>query len=244
MCSAIGSQEELRCNSADSARAVATSVLGPSMSAEVQARGQAFRKRFDDTFRVGHKVPLDEAYVRFAETALSSLLGGVGYFYGSSQVKHHIPTVDGESTTNTPLRPLFTAVPSRSFFPRGFLWDEGFHQLLLGRWSPSMSRDAISHWFGLMQSDGWIPREQILGAEAVSKVPDWAVPQHPTHANPPTLLLAIDSLMASAVEADATQTWLVSIFPAIEHWFRWLVRTQRGKEANSFRWHGRDPNDG
>lgn len=58
----------------------------------------------------------------------------------------------------TALQPLFTAVPSRSFFPRGFLWDEGFHQLLVQRWDLQASCDAIAHWLDLINVDGWLPR--------------------------------------------------------------------------------------
>lgn len=50
------------------------------------------------------------------------MLGGLGYFHGSSQV------AVGGGVQLTPPGALLTAVPSRSFFPRGFLWDEGFHQ--------------------------------------------------------------------------------------------------------------------
>jgi len=139
--------------------------------------------------------------------------------------------------------------PSRSFFPRGFLWDEGFHQLLVGRWDPAISRDVISHWFSTMRSNGWIPREQMLGAEALSKVPDWAVAQHPSHANPPTFLLAIEGLLEGAkdekgaVDAD-TARWLSTLFPAVEKWFQWFRASQKGTKPNSFRWHGRDLKDG
>lgn len=127
---------------------------------------------------------------------------------------------------------LYTAVPCRPSFPRGFLWDEGFHQLIIWwvsransilyelhhlhhyhfscveiqfkfmsafswlhktywhslqtnnlwylnmlyvilctlltrRWDIHISLDIIGHWLDLMNVDGWIPREQILGDEAL-----------------------------------------------------------------------------
>ncbi len=58
-----------------------------------------------------------------AKAALSNLLGGVGYFYGSSEV-----ALPGGRTARSAPAGLLTAVPSRPFFPRGFMWDEGFHQ--------------------------------------------------------------------------------------------------------------------
>ena len=46
-----------------------------------------------------------------------------------------------------------------------------------------------------MDDDGWIGREQILGVEARSKVPQEFQIQYPHYANPPTLFLVFDSLI-------------------------------------------------
>jgi len=43
-----------------------------------------------------------------------------------------------------------------------------FHLFALTRrWDIHISLDIIGHWLDLMNVDGWIPREQILGAESL-----------------------------------------------------------------------------
>lgn len=54
---------------------------------------------------------------------MSNTLGGIGYFFGASEVQLPHKIVKSWNAA------LFTSVPSRSFFPRGFIWDEGFHQV-------------------------------------------------------------------------------------------------------------------
>ena len=58
------------------------------------------------------------------------MLGGTGYFAGAPVIG--LPDESrpgGWRHVQGAASELFSAVPSRSFFPRGFLWDEGFHQV-------------------------------------------------------------------------------------------------------------------
>lgn len=60
--------------------------------------------------------------------------------------------------TNTPPTSLFSHVPSRPFFPRGFLWDEGFHLLPVIEWDLDLAVSILQSWLGRMDDDGWIER--------------------------------------------------------------------------------------
>ncbi len=65
-----------------------------------------------------------------AKRALSNMLGGMGYSAGHPIIG--LPDASqpgGWLLVEGAASELFTSVPSRSFFPRGFLWDEGFHQV-------------------------------------------------------------------------------------------------------------------
>jgi mannosyl-oligosaccharide glucosidase len=97
---------------------------------------------------------------------------------------------------------LFTATPSRPFFPRGFYWDEGFHLVAIGAWDTDLSLEILKSWFGNMDGEGWIAREQILGEEARSKVPGEFQTQYPHYANPPTLLMGVSSFVERLKKHD------------------------------------------
>lgn len=171
--------------------------------------------------------------ISFARAVLSNTIGGISYFNGYSLVKSERSP---DAKEYGPLQ-LLTAVPSRAFFPRGFLWDEGFHQLLLSAWDSQLSKTIIKSWFGLMNKDGWIPREVVLGREAMARVPAEFLVQDSTFANPPALFLAIENLID---QHQADKEWLGEMFPRLESWFNWFNRTQTGKYPLSYRWRGRN----
>ncbi|KZT58943.1 glycoside hydrolase family 63 protein [Calocera cornea HHB12733] len=169
----------------------------------------AFKESFDDRFKQIFPISNDSApgLFEFSKAITSNLLGGIGYFYGTSIVDRSvIHEWDEEDSVDT-IKPsgggpelagptqLLTATPSRSFFPRGFYWDEGFHLLHIGEWDNDLSLEILRDWLKLVDEDGWVGREQILGEEARSKVPKEFQTQYPTYANPPTLTMAVSAFI-------------------------------------------------
>ncbi|XP_045540902.1 mannosyl-oligosaccharide glucosidase [Papilio machaon] len=200
------------------------------------------RMRFD--FEFDKKFKLEEKYaeldVIIARAAFSNMIGGIGYFYGAGRVK--------SPHTSEPVpywrAPLYTAVPSRSFFPRGFLWDEGFHGLLIGRWSPEIQMDIAAHWLDLINVEGWIPREQILGVEAIARVPKEFIVQSNAAANPPMLLVQLAQLVRNNPQlfepGQKLRGTLDRMFPRLQAWYQWFQTTQKGEEPTAYRWRGRE----
>ncbi|KAF8311557.1 glycoside hydrolase family 63 protein [Clavulina sp. PMI_390] len=171
---------------------------------------EAFKDVFDDRFKDSFPLPRDintPEYFKFAKSMASNLIGGIGYFYGDSIVDYAfmqewddeeaVGNAGGSSAQPTMVEPrgLLTATPSRSFFPRGFYWDEGFHLLIVGAWDNDLSLEILKSWIDLIDDDGWVGREQILGPEARSKVPTEFQTQYPSYANPPTLTMAVTAFI-------------------------------------------------
>eukprot|EP00210_Caulerpa_lentillifera_P004636 g4422.t1 len=211
-----------------------STLTGSQLTQKIQSRTHDFDVEFDQKFGY-HMATEIEKEVR--KEILSSVLGGIGYFYGSSKVK----IIDKEQRVRIEdhfRTALLTATPSRSFFPRGFLWDEGFHQLIVQKWNAKLSMDILAHWLDLMNNDGWIPREQILGEEARSRVPPEFIVQDPLVGNPPTLFLPLMELLSTS---NSTIFFKLA-WPRLVQWFNWMVKNHENADGmdTTFRWTSRE----
>lgn len=220
----------------------------------------------------------DNKYETFSRALLSNLLGGLGFFHGDSKVDlsrtaeelfdgadvdalfHNRKVMADTKITTTPAASLLSFTPSRPFFPRGFLWDEGFHLLPVIEWDFDLAITVLRSWLGLMDQDGWIAREQILGPEARSRVPEKFQVQYPHHANPPTFLaLALPALlskltaettyhghpsrylMPTADSASERVALVRELHPLLARHHAHFRATQAGNLTEGYRWRGRTP---
>ncbi|KAK3687021.1 Processing alpha glucosidase I [Vermiconidia calcicola] len=248
---------------------------------EMRLARSSFSSRFDALYRPQSPFS-DTAFAGCSKALLSNLLGGLGYFYGDSRVDAPRSLDNGGTTTgfwkaakgtkvlhkshvlSSSPSELFSFVPSRPFFPRGFLWDEGFHLLLVLKWDLDLAIEVLVSWIDLIDENGWIAREQILGAEARSKVPPEFQIQHSQHANPPTLFLAVGAIceILSAngrsyhghdskylKDPETGIDFIRKIYPLMERQYTWFRRTQAGNmnytrpysPREGYRWRGRTP---
>ncbi|XP_026318498.1 mannosyl-oligosaccharide glucosidase [Hyposmocoma kahamanoa] len=212
---------------------------GDEYTRVLEEKKRSFDKEFEEKFHLGQK-GYSEEDINIAKAGMSNMIGGIGYFYGASRVqsqyiKESVPYWRA---------PLYTAVPSRSFFPRGFLWDEGFHGLLIGRWNQDIQMDIAAHWLDLINVEGWIPREQILGPEALARVPKEFVVQSNAAANPPMLLIQLARFVKIRPKMfephSPYRAMLDRMFPRLQAWYQWFQNTQKGEEPTSYRWRGRE----
>jgi mannosyl-oligosaccharide glucosidase len=251
--------------SSESAGKELTSV---DLSREIKETTESFGERFSGVFTPKAPFTADK-FKKFGRSMFSNLIGGIGYFYGESVVdRSHAPEYDEENegfweeTAEARARnqqalegpyELFTSIPSRPFFPRGFLWDEGFHLLPIADWDIDLTLEIVKSWFNLMDEDGWIGREQILGDEARSKVPGEFQTQYPHYANPPTLFLVINAFVeklaktngslptsgehlsqdeplatASLDNPEVGLEYLRRLYPLLQRQFDWFRKTQAG----------------
>lgn len=165
-----------------------------ALSVLLEQADSRFRERFQQLFPRMHRGDFGSAQIAQARAALAGLLGGVSYFYGSFIAGENTQDRGSDQLRVSPPRALVSAVPSENKFPRGFLWDEGFHQLLIQRWDPELSLICLDSWLGFMQPSGWIPRELALGIEARNRFPRELASllvQSEKVANPPTLMLPL-----------------------------------------------------
>ncbi|CAJ0931080.1 unnamed protein product, partial [Mesorhabditis belari] len=212
-----------------------TALTEKSFLEALNARVTSFEEKIEEAFKLKNKGYTNNE-LHLGQLALSNMLGSIGYFYGHNKVQ--LPGSDKVQAYGT--HSLVTAVPSRPFFPRGFLWDEGFHNMLIRKFDQELSLEILVSWLNTMNVNGWIPREMILGEEAESRVPAEFVIQRSNVANPPSWFYVIWKMIEDKEFSVKHKKVFEQIYPKVSRWYNWLRQSQKGDQKNTFRWRGRN----
>eukprot|EP01016_Furgasonia_blochmanni_P038008 TRINITY_DN4545_c0_g1_i1.p1 TRINITY_DN4545_c0_g1~~TRINITY_DN4545_c0_g1_i1.p1 ORF type:complete len:689 (-),score=121.57 TRINITY_DN4545_c0_g1_i1:111-2177(-) len=200
---------------------------------EVERHKTLFETRYKEIFP--QSAGLEEHLNNCSRLSLANLLGGLAYNYGRIRV------VQPEENARQKPLPLLSFTPSRFGFPRGFLWDEGFHLLIACKWNKKLCLEIMKNWLNTMNDDGWIPREQARGAEAESYM---LIKEDTREGNPPALMLPIMVLASSANEDDEFEAFIRLYLPKLVTWHKWFSELQRYKGGDYrpgepyFKWWG------
>eukprot|EP00871_Galdieria_phlegrea_P004110 jgi/Galph1/46/GphlegSOOS_G4773.1 len=260
-------------SSVDDRKDCRTSSVTALSGNELTKKFRQKRKQFDDRFNQKYQLEkkgYSAEWIQIAKYALSNSLGGIGFFHGSTLLNIHIEDSSMAENIKDAVLPsvsLLTSTPARHSFARGFLWDEGFHQLLISSWDSLLSLECLESWLSTCTESGWIPREQALGDEVRSLFPPHVrqfIMQDPNIANPPTLVLPLRALAKQILESKGfvlnESTVSPTLFSNVEpflcgHQFwkdaserllrvlEWFEKTQTSISLNGqkagFRWVGR-----
>eukprot|EP01060_Flectonema_neradi_P036781 TRINITY_DN718_c6_g3_i1.p1 TRINITY_DN718_c6_g3~~TRINITY_DN718_c6_g3_i1.p1 ORF type:complete len:1071 (+),score=233.34 TRINITY_DN718_c6_g3_i1:51-3215(+) len=186
--------------------------------------------------------------------AIANLLGGAGFWYGNIKIRDFGGIFDSKPVS------LFSFTPSRTSFPRGFLWDEGFHLRTVLQFDKALAAESLASWMGTMRGNkdssvcqgGWIPREQAIGEFARARIPNKFIAQFPGIANPPTLLslVARQLLTKSDFQSGCNKDRQLTVgcyqalydadelrhilLPYLENWSKWIIDSQEANTAAYF----------
>ena len=67
---------------------------------------------------------------------------------------------------------LLASYPARSRYSRAFAFDEGFHLLLICKWSEILCSEILNSYFDSMSDVGEIIKEQARSAESRQFIPE------------------------------------------------------------------------
>lgn len=172
------------------------------------------------------------------QRAVSNLLGSLGRFQGDVVISDPENIVTLLST-----KLAMTAIgPSRSKFPRPFLWDDGFHILAVDDANRGIAVEIVTSWLraqSVSKEHGWIPRELALSSRDQAAIPAEFLAQDPLVANPPSILFVIRKWMTDSVLGERAK---MAILGHLARWYRHLALTLKSSNGNGlcFRWKPRN----